>query len=92
MPKFPLKSTDVSFKLVNKGTEPCAANIMSHYKNAAAVGTISLIVEGQSYPYQELTAGKSVVVDADSTMTVTIQFNKLYDRESWQKAARLTIK
>ncbi|WJP98476.1 hypothetical protein [Macrococcus bovicus] len=91
VPKFPLKKTEVTFNLRNKGTEPCAVNIMSHYKNAAAVGTLSLQIADQCYPYQALTTGKSLVVEPDGVVSVTIKYNKLYDRESWQKAARLTI-
>ncbi|ULG74938.1 hypothetical protein [Macrococcus brunensis] len=92
IPKWPLSQTSIQFSVTNKGVDMRIVSFSSYYNNPNAIGTIKLKVGSLIYNYQDLVKGHTFKLDAGETIECAIIFNKLYDRESWQKAARLTIK
>ncbi|TDM03831.1 hypothetical protein [Macrococcus carouselicus] len=92
LPKWPMTQTDIPFSVTNKSADRRMLDFRSYYSNPNALGTIKIKIGSETYNYQDIVAGHTIKLDAGDTVQCAIIFNKCYDRESWQKAARLTIK
>ncbi|TDM12395.1 hypothetical protein [Macrococcus lamae] len=92
IPNFPMNQTRYTFNVANNSDERMTVLVQTAYNNPSGRGSIHLVTATKIIDYLDLNSGVTIILNPGDNFEAHIQYKKLNESLSWQRAGELTIK